>query len=62
MIFNPPVGVLTAPWFIIMFLISLGTAYFLYATFKKTKQSAAVTKNILEDKNPLEFKIAVVFV
>jgi len=61
LIFNPPVGVLTAPWFIIMFLISLGTAYFLYATFKKTKQSAAVTKNILEDKNPLEFKIAVVF-
>lgn len=61
LIFNPQVGISTAPWFMIMFFISLGTAWFFYTRFKKTKQSAAVTKNILEDKNPLEFKIAVVF-
>jgi len=61
LIFNPEVGISISTWFIAMFLISLVTAYFFYAKFKKTKKSSALTKNILEDKNPLEFKIAVVF-
>ena len=34
---------------------------FFIQSSKKTKKSAALTKNILEDKNPLEFKVAVVF-
>ena len=61
LIFNPAVGISISTWFIIMFLISIGTAYYLYTGFKKTKKSAATSTNILEDKNPLEFKIAVVF-
>ncbi len=61
LIFNRPVGITVSPWFILMFLISLGTAYYFYAGFKKIEKTAAVTKNILEDKNPLEFKVAVVF-
>ncbi len=61
LIFNPEVGTSISTWFVAMFLISLVTAYVFYAKFKKTKKSAALTKNILEDKNPLEFKVAVVF-
>ncbi len=61
LIFNSEVGIAVSAWFITMFLISLGTAYFFYYRFKKTKKSAAVTNNILEDKNPLEFKVAVIF-
>jgi len=61
LIFNPAVGISISVWFIIMFFISLGTGYYFYYGFKKTKKSAIVTKNILEDKNPLEFKVAVVF-
>ena len=61
LIFNPAVGTSVSIWFIAMFLISIGTAYFLYSQFKKTNKSAALTNNILEDKNPLEFKVAVVF-
>jgi uncharacterized membrane protein (DUF4010 family) len=61
LIFNPEVGISFAPWFILLFFISLGTAYYFYTGFKKTKKAAIVTRNILEDKNPLEFKVAVVF-
>ena len=61
LIFNPAVGISISTWFIVMFLISIGTAYYMYTGFKKTKKSAATATNILEDKNPLEFKIAVVF-
>ena len=61
LIFNRPVGIAVSPWFILMFLISLGTAYYFYGGFKKIEKTAAVTKNIMEDKNPLEFKVAVVF-
>ena len=61
LIFNPAVGISVSAWFISMFVISLGTAYYLYYKFKKTKKSSAVTNNILEDKNPLEFKVAVIF-
>lgn len=61
LIFNPEVGISIAYWFVIMFFISLGIAYFFYNRFKKTNKTEAITTNILEDKNPLEFKIAVVF-
>jgi len=61
LIFNRPVGITVTPWFILMFFISLGTAYYFYTGFKKIEKTAAVTKNILEDKNPLEFKVAIVF-
>jgi uncharacterized membrane protein (DUF4010 family) len=61
LIFNSEVAVFISIWFVAMFLISLGTAYYMYSGFKKTKKSASETMNILEDKNPLEFKVAVVF-
>jgi len=61
LIFNPSVSISISVWFIVMFFVSLGTGYYFYYGFKKTKKSATVTKNILEDKNPLEFKVAVVF-
>ena len=61
LIFNPQVGFTISIWFIVMFFISLGTAYYMYKGFKKTKNAATAAINILEDKNPLEFKIAVVF-
>ena len=61
LIFNRPVGIKMSPWFILIFFISLGTAYYFYYGFKKIEKTAAVTKNIMEDKNPLEFKVAVVF-
>lgn len=61
LIFNPDVGISIAYWFVIMFLISLGIAYFFFSRFKKTNKAETITTNILEDKNPLEFKIAVVF-
>ncbi len=61
LIFNPQIGISISVWFILMFFISIGTAYYMYAGFKKTKNTATAVTNILEDKNPLEFKIAVVF-
>ncbi len=61
LIFNPQVGISISIWFILMFLISIGTAYYMYTGFKKTRNAATAAMNILEDKNPLEFKIAVVF-
>jgi uncharacterized membrane protein (DUF4010 family) len=61
LIFNPQAGKTMAVWFISMFLISTGTAFYYYWCFKKTQKLATTTTNILEDKNPLEFKIAVVF-
>ncbi|HSH19820.1 MAG TPA: DUF4010 domain-containing protein [Draconibacterium sp.] len=61
MIFKPDIGISISIWFVLMFIISLGTAYYLYSGFKKSKKSATKSMNILEDKNPLEFKIAIVF-
>lgn len=61
LIFNRPVGITTSPWFILMFLISLATAYYIYTGFKKPGKSLSIGNDILKDKNPLEFKIAIVF-
>jgi len=61
LIFNYSVSISSAPWFIIMFLLSLGVAYYLYSGFKPIKGINKAVQNILEDKNPLEFKVAIVF-
>jgi uncharacterized membrane protein (DUF4010 family) len=61
LIFNPELGVAMFAWFVILFLISIGVAYFFFYGFRKTKSKETITSNILEDKNPLEFKVAVVF-
>ena len=60
-IFNRSVGELTFPWFALLFLISLATAYLIYRGDKSDLRPVIVTDNILEDKNPLEFKIALIF-
>ena len=61
LIFNFAIGLTVTPWFIILFFISLGTAYYIYTGFKPFKLTGSVSNNILEDKNPLEFKVAVIF-
>lgn len=61
LIFNYSVGIAIAPWFILLVLVSIGSAYYLYTGFKPIKKSASVSPIKVEDKNPLEFKVAVVF-
>lgn len=61
LIFNRAVGIKTAVWFALLFLLSLGVAYFLYRGFRAEQQPVESTENILEDKNPLEFKVAIIF-
>jgi uncharacterized membrane protein (DUF4010 family) len=59
-IFNREVGIKTGWWFLLLFLSSLATAYFLYRK-DRSKASALPAENILEDRNPLEFKVALLF-
>lgn len=61
LIFNYEVGVETFPWFLIMFLVSGGVAWYQYTGLKPVKKSAEVAANFMEDRNPLEFKVALVF-
>ena len=61
LIFNPKTGLAVSHWFVSMFLISLAVAGFFYFQFKKTHAAESEPTNILEDKNPLEFKVALVF-
>ena len=60
-IFNQAVGLLTGPWFAILFIISLAMAYFIYRGNNSSEKPLIVSDNILEDKNPLEFKVAIIF-
>ena len=60
-IFNQAVGILTTPWFILLFFISFAVAYFMNRQDKESPRKIIATGNIMEDKNPLEFKIAIVF-
>jgi uncharacterized membrane protein (DUF4010 family) len=59
LIFNKSVAAMAAPYFILLFAVSLGTGFWLYKGSDKTKlqnQSA-----LFADKNPLEFNVAIVF-
>ncbi len=60
-IFNPEVGKTIIHWFILMFILSLIIALYYSGRFKKEKNNETAAVNILEDKNPLEFKVAIVF-
>ncbi|MDB4286379.1 DUF4010 domain-containing protein [bacterium] len=59
LIFNRTLAAATSIWFLLLFLTSLGIAYFL----NKGEESTSIieTENFLEDKNPLEFRVAIVF-
>ncbi len=58
-IFNKSIANVSFIYFVVLFVISAGIGYFIY---KKGKQSSVQNNQInLDDKNPLEFKIALVF-
>ena len=58
-IFNKSIASVALPYFLILFLISAAIGYFIY---KKGKKSEVPSTTInLDDKNPLEFKIALIF-
>ncbi|MEI6822491.1 MAG: DUF4010 domain-containing protein [Bacteroidota bacterium] len=59
LIFNASLFSRTMPYFIIMFLITTGIGIFLMYT--KKKDEAEDTTQIVNDKNPLEFKVALIF-
>lgn len=59
LIFNQSVAVIAYPYFIALFLISLGVGFWLYRMGNKENEGRKQT--IMEDSNPLEFKIALLF-
>lgn len=60
MIFNPSLMVLTLPYFTALFLLSLlvGISYYRADRAKLEKLNAS---DFFEDKNPLEFKVSIIF-
>lgn len=56
LIFNYAIAIITLPYFIGMFLVSLTTGILLYRS-----NGTATVKTTFEDKNPLELKVAIVF-
>ena len=59
LIFNVSLFSRTMPYFVIMFLITTGIGIFLM--YNKKKDAAEDTTQIINDKNPLEFKVALIF-
>jgi len=61
LIFNASLFLTTMPYFIIMFLITIGIGVFLMLNKKKSDDVDVDTTQIVNDKNPLEFKVALIF-
>ena len=61
LIFNVSLFTRTMPYFIIMFLITIGIGIFLMFNKKKSEDVDIDTTQIVNDKNPLEFKVAIIF-
>lgn len=59
-IFNRPVGEMAWSYFLLLFLVSLAVGYFLYRSGQKGKKTN-ISRIEMEDKNPLEFRIALLF-
>jgi len=59
LIFDFPLTVIVLPFFGVLFLISMLTAWVIYSGHEKVEESIA--PNSVENKNPLEFKIALIF-
>lgn len=57
-IFNMVLFKIILPWFLLLTLLSTAIAIFIYL---KRKDKAAVQKTVSIDKNPLEFKVAIIF-
>lgn len=58
-IFNRSMAAMAWIYFLVLFLVSLAVGYFLYRAGQKTENADATIK--MDDKNPLEFKIALLF-
>lgn len=58
-IFNKIVAIMAIPYFLVLFAVSLGTGFWLYKGADKTKLKNQ--HDLFVDKNPLEFKIAIIF-
>ena len=59
MIFNSAIAAIILPYFAALFLITIATGFIIY---KKKKQDITDALNIIkEDRNPLEFKVALIF-
>jgi uncharacterized membrane protein (DUF4010 family) len=58
-IFNKAVAILAAPYFLLLFAATLGTGIWLYKGADKSKLQNQ--PDLFADKNPLEFKVAIVF-
>jgi uncharacterized membrane protein (DUF4010 family) len=62
LVFNANLGTLVTPYFISLFVVSLIVAYFTYAGgFVKINFRNEVQSVELEENNPLEFKVAIIF-
>jgi len=58
-IFNNPLAIMLLPYFMALFIVTIGTGYFI---FTRKKHDVKVThQTIPNDRNPLEFKVALVF-
>jgi uncharacterized membrane protein (DUF4010 family) len=60
-IFSPKAGLQMAPEFVSLFVISILIALYTYNGFKKIQKVEDVQVVKIEDNNPLEFKVAIIF-
>ncbi len=58
-IFNYKLSIMLAPYFVVMILVSIGAAGVLYLRNKHFEK--VLVPEITADKNPLEFKVAIIF-
>lgn len=59
LIFNQPIALVSLPYFVILFVVSFVVGFLIYKSEHRTGKRHPFIE--MEDKNPLEFKIAVVF-
>jgi uncharacterized membrane protein (DUF4010 family) len=58
-IFNRNIAMIILPYFAALFLINIGTGFFIYN--KKSQDIPPVLNIIKDNRNPLEFKVALIF-
>jgi len=59
LIFSKAIAILILPYFAAMIVINLGIGYFIYSRKTKDKKDTTITEDA--HRNPLEFKVALVF-
>jgi uncharacterized membrane protein (DUF4010 family) len=59
LIFSKTIAILILPYFAAMIVINLGIGYFIYSRKTKDKKDTTITEDA--HRNPLEFKVALVF-